>query len=54
MRQAACLADASTLGADERAEIARLRGEADRLLQERAQKQADLERAATAPPPSTR
>ena len=49
LRQAACLADASTLGADERAEIARLRGEADRLLQERTQKLIDLERAVSRP-----
>ena len=43
--QAARLADASTLDADQRAEIARMQGEADRLLEERAQKLTDLERA---------
>ena len=49
IRQARCLAEASTLGDDRRLEIARLHGEADRLLRERAQKQANLERAATRP-----
>ena len=48
-QQAACLADASTLGADPRAEIARMCGEADRLLQERTQKLKDLERAVSRP-----
>ncbi len=42
-------ADASTLGDSQRAEIARMRGEAHRLLQERMQKQMDLERAVSRP-----
>ena len=53
LRQAARLArlaDASTLGDGQRAEIARLRDEADRLLQERTQKLMDLERAGSHPP----
>ena len=49
LRQAARLADASTIGDGERAEIERLRGDADRLLQERRQKQMDLERAVSHP-----
>ena len=52
LRQAARLArlaDASTLGDGQRAEIARLRDEADRLLQERTQKLMDLERAGQGP-----
>ena len=49
LRQAARLAAASTLGADQRAEIESLRGEAHRLLQERTQKLMDLERAVSRP-----
>ena len=49
LHQAARLADASTLGADPRAEIARMCGEAERLLQERTQKLTDMERAGTHP-----
>ena len=49
LRHAARLADASTLGDGERAEIERLRGDADRLLQERMQKQMDMERAVSHP-----
>ena len=47
MREAACLAYASTRGDDKSAEIARLRGEAIVLLHPRFRKQLDLERAAT-------
>ena len=49
LRQAAHLADASTIGDGERAEIERLRGNANRLLQERRQKQMDLLRAVSHP-----
>ena len=49
LRQAAHLADASTLGEGQRAEITRMRSEATRLLQERTQKLMDLERAVSHP-----
>ena len=49
LRQAARLADASTLGDGQRAEIARMRDEAHWLLQERMQKQMDLARAVSRP-----
>ena len=49
LRRAARLADASTLGDGERTEIARMRGEAHRLLQERMQKQMALARAVSRP-----
>ena len=54
LREAARLADASTLGASHpslvgRGEIARLRAEAHELLVEVLRKQADLGRAATHP-----
>ena len=49
LRQAARLADASTLGDGQRAEIARMRDEAHGLLQERMQKQKDLARAVSRP-----
>jgi len=49
LRKAAFLAVASTRGGDKRDEIARLRAEADRLVQQMRQTQMDLGRAATHP-----
>ena len=49
LRQAARIAAASTLGADQRAEIERLRGQADWVLPERTQTLKDLERAVSRP-----
>ena len=47
--KAARLADASTLGEGQRAEIKRMRSEAKMLLQERMEKLTDTERAVTRP-----
>ena len=49
LHEAARLADASTLGDGDIARIERLRGEANRLRQERMQKLMDLERAVSHP-----
>ena len=47
--EAARLADASTLGEDQRAEIERMRSEAKMLHQRRMKKLTDMERAVTRP-----
>ena len=49
LSKAAHLANASTIGVFERTEIERLHGKANRLLQEKRQKQEDLERAVSHP-----
>ena len=47
--EAARLADTSTLGEDQRAEIERMRSEATMLRQKRMEKLTDMERAVTRP-----
>ena len=47
--KAARIADTSTLGEGQRAEIKRMRSEAKMLLQERMEKLTDMERAVTRP-----